>query len=96
MLRQENSDFSPKERLIRVCFSELFDELEQLENCLSINLIHFEDISYCLKFYITQIKDLGLHQQEFFVEYPYGKLENFLKRFEEELPVPIPNHIDSP
>lgn len=67
---------------VRDCFDSFFGTMQIIEHYISINLIHFEDVTYPFGYYAAKLKQEPEVFEKFLTEYQYTKAIAFLKRFE--------------
>lgn len=79
-LRITDLSFNPKDRLIRDCFEDFFDRLELIEHQVSIQFLHFGDVSVPIAYYAKKIVNAMSAFEPFLDEYGYPKAKAFIVR----------------
>jgi len=82
-LRIEDAKFNKKEVFIRECFNSLYDNLETVEHCISMEIIQFEDIRSPFEMYAEELNSEQYHYS-FREAYGYDLADSFICRFDSD------------
>jgi hypothetical protein len=85
-LRTSGLKFTDEQKFIRASFEALYDQLEQLEQMIGLELINFEDIETVFRYHMRRALEPDVRHFDFLDEYDYPRAKQFLQRFEAKKP----------
>jgi hypothetical protein len=84
-LRTSGLSFTSEQKFIRASFEALYDQLEQIEQLIGLELVNFEDIETVFRYYVRRALEPDVRHFAFLDEYDYPRAKQFLQRFEAKI-----------